>query len=204
MAGQGSITRLIIELRERDSSAAEEELWRRYYKRLVRLAATKLKGTSRRVVDEEDVVVDAFDSFFRGVELGRFPRLNDRDDLWQVLVMLASRKAANQIKLVHRQKRGGGSIRGDSGFGAIEGEATGIEDVAGLEPTPQFAEQVREELEELLAKLDDPSLRQVAVAKLEGYTNAEISARMGILERTVERKLQVIRRLWSANEPFTN
>ena len=36
----------------------------------------------------EDVVVDAFDSLCRGVQAGRFPNLDDRDDLWQVLMLL--------------------------------------------------------------------------------------------------------------------
>ena len=36
-----------------------------------------------RLADEEDVALSAFDSFCRGAEQGRFPRLDDRDDLWQ-------------------------------------------------------------------------------------------------------------------------
>jgi DNA-directed RNA polymerase specialized sigma24 family protein len=39
------------------------------------------------------------------------------------------------------------------------------------------------------------------VARLDGYTVEEIAARLGCAPRTVERKLQVIRSLWSAEGP---
>jgi DNA-directed RNA polymerase specialized sigma24 family protein len=48
----------------------------------------------------------------------------------------------------------------------------------------------------LLGLLDDDSLRQIARLKLEGYTNEEIAERLGIVERTVERRLNRIRRQW--------
>jgi DNA-directed RNA polymerase specialized sigma24 family protein len=52
-----------------------------------------------------------------------------------------------------------------------------------------------EELESLLARLREPALRQVAMWKLEGYTNAEIAQRQGCSLPTVERRLALIRRL---------
>jgi DNA-directed RNA polymerase specialized sigma24 family protein len=36
----------------------------------------------------------------------------------------------------------------------------------------------------------------VAVWKMEGYSNAEIAAKLPCVERTVERKLKLIRSLW--------
>jgi ECF sigma factor len=38
------------------------------------------------MADEEDVVQNAFHSFFQGLARGRFPQLNDRDNLWRLLV----------------------------------------------------------------------------------------------------------------------
>ena len=52
-----------------------------------------------------------------------------------------------------------------------------------------------EEVETLLARLRDPLLRQLAVWKLEGYTNAEIATRLDCSEPTVRRRLTIIRRL---------
>ncbi len=149
------------------------------------------------MADEEDVVVDAFDSFFRGIQQGRFPVLNDRDDLWQVLVMLTARKAVNLRKYAQRQKRGDGQVRGDSAFLSPDDERAGIDQVVGSEPTPEFAAQVQEEFHRLLDALGDKSLRHVAIAKMEGYQNAEIAKQLGVQGRTIQRKLNVIRVIWS-------
>ena len=53
----------------------------------------------------------------------------------------------------------------------------------------------------LLERLDDkprrgPPLREVAMRKMEGYTNAELAEQFDCSERTVERGLQLIRRKW--------
>ena len=196
---QGSITRLIAQVRSADSDATAR-IWQRYYEQLVRLARQKLRSTSRRVADEEDVVVDAFDSFCRGVQEGRFPRLNDRDDLWQILMVLTERKAINQFVHGNRQKRGGGVVRGESAFGSADREKYGINQIAGADPTPEFAELVSEEYGRLLAVLGDKVLQEIAVAKMEGYQNAEIATRLGVQPRTIERKLRLIREIWSQNE----
>ena len=41
-------------------SASIEQLWQRYFEKLVRLARGKLPGHCRRVLDEEDVAISAF------------------------------------------------------------------------------------------------------------------------------------------------
>lgn len=201
MSGDGSISMWLGGVRTGDAEAAQK-VWERYHSRLVGLARKKLHDMPRRVSDEEDVVVDAFDSFYRGAAEGRFPKLNDRDDLWQVLVLLTARKAVNQRKHQGRAKRGGGEVRGESVFGVrlSDEERAGIDAVAGNEPTPEFAAGVAESCENLLAKLEDETLRQIAIWKLEGHTNQEIATQMDCKERTVERKLQLIRKIWDETE----
>ncbi len=109
----------------------------------------------------------------------------------------------DQLKHQFRQKRGGGQVRGDSVF--IENlsgeERAAIDQVVGSEPTPEFAAQLTEECERLLSQLDDETLRTVAVAKMEGYSNDEIAERLGVKTRTVERKLNLIREIWSQPQP---
>ena len=68
----------------------------------------------------------------------------------------------------------------------------------GQEPTPEFAAQVAEEFERLLDRLGDADLRTIAVWKMEGYTTEEIAAKLRRAPRTVERKLDLIRRRWTA------
>jgi DNA-directed RNA polymerase specialized sigma24 family protein len=48
--------------------------------------------------------------------------------------------------------------------------------------------------------LEDDELRAIARLKLEGFTNPEIAERLGVVERTVERRLNRIRRQWSEGE----
>src|SRR5262245_19707494 len=103
MSSPGSVSHWIAALKGGDSAAAQP-LWERYYRRLVALARKKLQS-ARRVADEEDVVQNAFHSFFRALAGGRFPQLDDRDSLWRLLVVITANKALRQLKHEHRQKR---------------------------------------------------------------------------------------------------
>jgi RNA polymerase sigma factor (sigma-70 family) len=192
-------TRWIQKLSDGDSLAAEK-IWQHYYDRLVRLARNKLAAGRRRVADEEDVVVVAFNSFFRGVEQGRFPKLEDRHDLWQLLVMLTARKAIDQIQHECRQKRGGGKILGESIYQRNSEPDPGLAEVIGDEPSPEFAAQMAEHMEQLLRALNDATLERVALAKLEGFSNQEIADQLQCGLRTVERKLKLIRTVWQEQE----
>jgi DNA-directed RNA polymerase specialized sigma24 family protein len=200
MSAAGSVTQWLGQLEAGDAAAAQK-LWERYFQRLVELGRKKLKSAPRRAADEEDVGVSAFENFFRGVAEGRFPRLDDRDDLWHVLVTLATRKASNLLKHERAQKRGGGVVLDEAALRhpqAPSGAEGGLADVFGSEPTPEFAASVAEEYEGLLTRLPDDGLRDIAQWKLEGYTNQEIADKLSCAERTVERKLTVIRTLWDA------
>ncbi len=178
--------------------AAVEEVWRRYYEKLVRFARGKLAIGQRRAADEEDVALSAFHSFCRGAAAGRFPQLEDRHDLWKLLVTITARKASHQIRRDMQQKRGSGNVRGESVFvGASDDErGFGIGNMLGAEPTPEFAAMAAEECEQLLGALPDEQVRQIALWKLEGFTNDEIAEKLECAPRTVERKLQRIRDLW--------
>ncbi|NUQ62216.1 MAG: RNA polymerase subunit sigma-70 [Pirellulales bacterium] len=178
---------------------AVQEIWQRYCDRLVRLARKKLGDSSRRVADEEDVALSAFHSFCRGAAAGRFPQLDDRHDLWKLLVTITARKASAQLRRSHRQKRGGGTVRGESVFVRDDSSerGPGIDQVLGQEPTPELAALVSEQCEQLMNRLHDESLRRVALFKLEGFSNEEIAEKLDCAPRTVERKLARIREAWS-------
>jgi len=185
-------------LRQGDEHSAHQ-LWQRYFQQLVRLAGRKLPDNLKRQFDEEDVALSAFDSLCAGVIHGRFPKLNDRDDLWSLLVVITARKAQHRVRDQLALKRGGGQVRGES---VLEGNETtaghmGIDQVIGTEPTPEFAMQVAEESERLLSFLEDESLRAICQLKLEGYTNREVADKLGCGLRTVGRGLGLIRRTWT-------
>jgi DNA-directed RNA polymerase specialized sigma24 family protein len=184
----GSVT-LWLELLKAGDATAAQPLWERYCSRLADLARRRLTGSSLTIADEEDVALAAFDSFCRGVADGRFPRLDDRDDLWQLLVMLTSRKAATHRERERRLKRGGGMTR-------IEMDADDIPDNG---PSPEFATDLEDELRRLIRSLNDATLERVAQLRLAGHSVAAIAEMIGTGARTIERKLQVIRAIWTAN-----
>jgi DNA-directed RNA polymerase specialized sigma24 family protein len=187
---QGSVTCWITQLRAGDQAAADP-LWGRYFERLVALARVRLLRAPRRAADEEDVALSAFHSFCRATEQGRFPKLDDRDDVWRLLVVLTTRKAAHLLRDGGRLKRGGGVPRGYAGDEEVD-----LDLVAGEEPGPEFVAEVAEESRRLLNRLDDDTLRSIVIWKLEGYTNQEIAVKLACVPRTVERKLRLIRDIW--------
>lgn len=198
MATQESVTDWIALLRSQDDQAAEQ-LFGRYIERLKALARQKLAPRFRRTSDEEDIALAALQAVFQGIQDGRFHRLNDRDDLWQVLVMLVDRRVTDQIRRATARKRGQGEERGESAFEHRNRSSSGlggIGQVVGNEPTPEFAVEFIEEFNRRIGALDDAVLREIAIQKLEGYSNAEIAEQRGCTQRTIERKLTLIRKTW--------
>jgi DNA-directed RNA polymerase specialized sigma24 family protein len=195
MSCGGSVTGWLDQLKAGDRAAAQQ-LWARYFSALVKLARKKLRDLPRRTVDEEDVALSAFDSFCRAAEQQRFPRLDDRHDLWQVLALLTVRKVTAHQRHEHRQKRGGGAVLGESALANLDSLGQGMDQFLAKGPTPEFVVEVTEEFRRLLDTLGDDRLRTVAVRKMEGYTTKEIARELACEPRTVERKLRAIRKLW--------
>ena len=193
MSSFGSVTRWLNRLQDGDR-AAVQKLWEGYFARLVGLARKRLRDFPRRAADEEDVALSAFDSFCRGAEQGRFPRLEDRDDLWQVLVMITARKVCDLKEHEGRGKRDW--RRTEAARRDPAGDESFFRELIGREPDPASAAQVADEVQRLLGMLPKAEVRSVALLKLEGYTNAEIADRLGCAEVTVERRLSLIRSLW--------
>src|SRR5262245_51511527 len=191
----GSVTVWLGRLKAGDPAAAGP-LWEGYFERLVALARARLRSVPRAAADEEDVALSAFDSFCRAARQGRFPRLDDRDDLWQVLLLITTRKAGGLAKHERRQKRGGGQVvQASATAGQADSTPDALAAAPGPEPAPEFVAQVSEECARLLGCLGDTE-RQVAVAKMEGHTNEEIARQIGRSVPTVERKLALVRRRW--------
>jgi len=192
MPSAGSVTHWLGLLKAGDHAAAQP-LWERYFQHLVRLARARLRGAPKRMADEEDVALSAFDSFCRGAAEGRFPQLVDRNDLGQLLVLITARKAIHLLQHERRQKRGGGKVQGETELAGADEEPL-LAQVIGQEPTPEFAAQVAEECSDLLGRLEDDGLREIAVRKMEGYSNEEIAKQLNCSLSTVERRLRMIRK----------
>jgi DNA-directed RNA polymerase specialized sigma24 family protein len=193
MSVPGSVSILINQLKTGDPGAAQQ-LWERYFRRMVGLARTRLQSVPRRAADEEDAALCAFDTFCRRIQAGQFPQLADRDNLWHLLVTITSRKAMYLARAERQQKRGEGRVVCETDL-RPESDP-GLEDFISREPTAEHAAQVADEYRHLLNKLTD-DLRIVALWKMEGYTNEEIAGKLGHGLRSVARSLCLIREIWS-------
>ncbi|MBL8892431.1 MAG: hypothetical protein JNL67_20820 [Planctomycetaceae bacterium] len=198
MENDQPITQWIDGLRQGDDESVRR-IWESLFDRLLQVARKRLKSAKTAAYDEEDVVVSAFKSFCLGVRLGRYPKLQSREDLWRLLFVITSRKVADQFVFQQREKR-------DARREVVEADMNGVSQHGNTawflskEPTPQFAAECADQLRFLLAQLQHEDLKRVAILKMEGYTNPEISEKLGRSLTTIERKLRTIREIWSQSE----
>jgi RNA polymerase sigma factor (sigma-70 family) len=192
-----SITTWLAQLKAGDPAAAQA-LWERYFAQLVDLARQHLARHVRRAADEDDVALSAFAGFCAGASTGRFPRLNDRHDLWRLLLTLTIRHARKLARNETAQRRDAGRVVAAADlFDLPDGD---LDRMAGDAPDPALAAEVGDELRHLLAHLPNSQLRTLATELLAGYTAPEISRRLGCSLRTVERRWQRVRQFWQSSE----
>jgi RNA polymerase sigma factor (sigma-70 family) len=187
MLERGSVTLWLDRLTAGDTEALGP-LWGRYYDRVVSLARTRLRRLDVRAADEDDVAASAFRQFYRAAAANRFARLENRDDLWQVLSILTTRKAVDYHKHQARWKRSGG-------FAALP------TDMVSTIADPARATLAADEVRVLFEQLPDDEAREVARLKLDGHSNEEIADRLGCTLRTVTRRLALIRSIWDNECP---
>ncbi len=177
---------------------AAQKIWEHYVQKLQKFARKRLPQQMRRVYDEEDVALSAFHSLCDGMVGGRFPDLADRENLWRLLLTITARKIAIRQRYNLRDKRDVNKLMTESGLFANTPESSpGLDGLPNAEPTPEFAVEVAETCHLLLQSLSEDSLREIAHLKMEGYTNGEIADKLAVTRRTIERKVERIRREWS-------
>jgi DNA-directed RNA polymerase specialized sigma24 family protein len=182
MIDRGSVTLWLDRLTAGDPEALGP-LWGRYYDRVVSLARTRLRRLDvRAAADEEDVATSAFHQFYRAAVEDRFARLENRDDLWQVLTVLTARKVVDYHKYEGRWKR--------------RGSVELPNEVPSTTADPAAVTLAADEVRALFERLPNDEVREIARLKLDGYSSDEIADRLGCIVRTVNRRLALIRSIW--------
>ena len=186
---QASVSHWISDLKAGNDDAMGP-LWNRYFEILSAFAKTKLHGARTTVVDCDDIAASALNALWIGVREGRFQKLDDRNDLWQLLVVIASRKVSN----VHRKEK----QRGEKGESALaqHTDALGLRELLQAGPSEQMTNQIPLSCEELLSQLDKKH-REVALMRLAGHSNQEIADSRDCSVKTVERYMNMIRVVWA-------
>ncbi len=190
-----SVSKLIMLLQSEDESLAQSELWRRYYVDIAQRVSRRLERRFCAAADEEDIALSTMDSFFRGMQEGRFPNLRRREELWNLLLTIAYRKVLKHRKAAATATRGGGAVQHLASLQAdFADRSTGFEFV-DVNPSE---EEIAMMVEEITEDLGDPVLRTIAVRRLQGFTDKEIARQLGVTERTVIRKRQRIQAIWQS------
>jgi DNA-directed RNA polymerase specialized sigma24 family protein len=188
---KGSITEIFDQLRAGDTKSAKQ-LWDRFFPRLHAVANKVLAGRELPL-GAEDAVQQAFFNFFRRVERGQLVGDVHRDGLWKLLSITTAQIANKQRRNEMAGKRGNGRVHLASEIDGYDRQPLNLDELIGFVPAPE-CDLI---CEELLIRLDD-DVREIAVLRLAGYTNSEIKEIVGQPLRSIERRLQLIRSIWSA------
>lgn len=167
-----------------DQLDCEEDVVDKYSDRLLRLAGSRLPTAMRSRVDPSDIVQSAFRSFFQRQELGQF-EYREVEDIWRLLASITFHKLQHSIRHHFRKMRD--ARRDEAGYEVIA--ATEVES-----PTASSLSIMQETLEAILSELP-LTHRRVLNLRLEGYQIEDIAEQLRISTRTVNRGLNLARRV---------
>ena len=187
MTTYGSVSQLIAQAKDGDEVALTG-LHRRYWPKLVELARRRLHNVPPSTFDEEDIAQEAFIGFFRSMKNGRTLKLENRHQFLAFLTHIIACKAVNEINRNLAQKRGAGKVVSVSPLLVL----------AQDESHSPLESVILEDCYQYYIALLPKSLKPIAELHLAGLTNIEIAIRLDCVERTVVRKLALMREEWEA------
>jgi RNA polymerase sigma factor (sigma-70 family) len=179
MASMHSITRLLSGVKRQDK-AAVQALFVKCYERLAKIGRRKLAGKPSRGFDEDDVVNSAFCEFLNRAAGGTFKKLENREDVWQILTLLVGDKVGDRLRHERRKKRGGGET--DVALEEVAEAISKLDDPS-----------LEAEIDDALAKLPSDDHRRVVELLAEGRTHEEIAEALKVSVRTVDRRAEDVR-----------
>jgi RNA polymerase sigma-70 factor (ECF subfamily) len=177
-------------LRGGDGDVARE-VFDRFARRLVLLAASRLPRALSAKLAPEDVVQSVFISFFlRQADARLAPQ--SWDQLWTLLTVLTVRKCGHKVEHFRAARRDVGRETP----AAPDSDSRPGPEAAAPDPQPVEALLLAETLEEVLRGLREDQ-RPIVLLRLQGFLQHEIAEQVGCTERTVERVLRNVRQALS-------
>lgn len=157
----------------------------RYGPSLERVATRAIDPAMLRRFGPESVVNSVCRTFIRRARGDEFD-LPDADGLWRLLCAIALNKVRERVRYHRRERR---RLSRETGVDA----ADRLVRAADGDPTPDETAMFRDQLERVIASLDDEE-RSVLELRIAGHTEESVAAELACSERTVRR---VLRRLES-------
>ncbi len=180
----GSVSHWIAQAKTGDEIALAR-LHQRYWPALVGLARQRLHG-SPIPSDEEDVAQQAFWGFYEAVKCQRVPNLENRHQFLALLSHIVFCKACNQINHELTARKGGGRVQQLLPIAALV-------DDAAYSP---LQEAILKDCYQRYVGAMPENLRPYAELFLQGYTRQEIAEQMNCADRTVDRKISLVKEYW--------
>ena len=188
----GSITHWLSQLQAGQAQAAEP-IWKRYQEKLVSIATQQLVESPDRSVDGEDLVQNSFGNVCLAVQNGKYPDIDNREDLWGLLYIATVNRVREHYRELRALKRSHIS----------SSQAIDPSILADLQ-TPFAEAQTADLIEYLLSRLDleDPShlLRQIALLYLDDHSASSIAKRLRKRKTSVLISLRLIRSIWQEHQ----
>ncbi len=166
-----------------DTLSDEElnRLFETYLPKLIRLAEHRISTRVQAKFGSDDVAATVCRSVFRRFKEGTF-RFDDDAEFWRLLVTVTKRKISNKVRHFTTQSR---SV-------ADELSETASFIIASPEPGPSEAIAFEESLQTVANRLE-PQERDVLRLRMEGFEHHEIAERLNLSERSIRRKMEVIK-----------
>jgi DNA-directed RNA polymerase specialized sigma24 family protein len=170
---------------EAGNSASTTALWSQVAPRLTWLCRFYFRRQARRVIDEEDLVLDTFFSIQRRIEAHAYAAVATESEFWRIIRISARRRFISHLRHVYSAKR----VVREEKIGECARHLA-REDVATSVDYQDLCNW-------LLRFLDgDKQLKSIAEYWLDGTSTHQISERLHMARREVSRKIDVIRKRW--------
>jgi DNA-directed RNA polymerase specialized sigma24 family protein len=177
-----TITNLLPLLRDKDNDAATA-IYKRFIVRVIELVRTKMNFRTDAALSEEiahEVLTELILRADRN-HANSWPRLETRQDVLQIIVRKIGDNLADRARAVTAKKRGGGLT--------VTALDAYCESIAKAENSA-----IKEEYDRVLTLAPSEVHRTLIHLMLQGHTLTECAAALGINVRTVQRKLDDLRR----------
>ena len=191
----GSVSGWIAKMRQGDPTAIGQ-LVARYFQKIAQFAESKLRRGIRVTDDGEDIAISVLHTITRNSAKGRFPDLQDRDDLWFLMIVIAQHAVIDKKRTELRRERQAAPVHTMTDL--MELYNVDLEDFLGNDNSASKLLEIIDCWDELLKKLPDDRNREVAKLKMQGYSNREIADILGMVPRTVDRKIRLIAQRWQS------
>jgi|GEM_PF-4326366 len=153
-------------------------------------ARREFGNSSRSVCDEDDIAVQVFGDL---ATQAKKIDVTDREGLLRLLLLVTQRKVASERRRQSAKSRGNGKVILETDLGRLLKDCSHQSVNKGSQYNLALIEQ---ELTALMEILPDDQYREIVKLSIAGHDKDEIAEILGVVPRTVYRKLRYTQELW--------